>query len=104
MDENKVKELEGKLAIYEGDHAADFYKVLVVALKSIKKRIEDKTLDLEDQEQVYEKSVLTIFDKAPKIFEGLKAGKAAFMAEEQETKGKKVGKAKAEEHGGRSGY
>ena len=103
MSENKVKELEEKLAIYEGDHAADFYKVLVGALKSIKSRIENKTLNLDDDEQVYEKSVLTIFDKAPKIFEGLKAGKAAFIAEEQDTKGKKVGKAKAEEHGGRVG-
>ena len=98
--EDELKECKKKLAVYEDDHAASFYKSLVTGIKEIQTRLDNKDLDLDDS---YANSVITLADKSSKIFDGLKAGKEAFSLEKPDAF---IGKAKdkASKDGGRSGF
>lgn len=98
--ETELKECKERLAIYEDDYAASFYKSLVNGIKEIQKKLDNKDLDLSNS---FENSVIILADKSSKIFDGLKAGREAFSLEKKDAF---VGKAKdkAGKDGGRSGF
>lgn len=99
--EQRIKELEEKLEVYEKDHAAEFYKSLVKAVKHIQTKLDDKTLDFKDD--AFANSVVLLADKSGKIFEGLRIGKEAFSIEKKDSMKEKA-TSKVEADGGRSGF
>jgi len=98
--EDELKECKKKLAVYEDDHAASFYKSLVTGIKAVQKSLDERSIDLDDP---FYNAVITLADKSSKIFDGLKAGKEAFSLEKPDAF---MGKAKdkATKDGGRSGF
>jgi hypothetical protein len=98
--ETELKECKERLAIYEDDYAASFYKSLVNGIKVVQSGLDNRDLDLSDS---FNNAVITLADKSSKIFDGLKAGREAFSLEKKDAF---VGKAKdkAGKDGGRSGF
>jgi hypothetical protein len=86
----RIKELEERLSIYEGNPSASFYSALIEGIEYITKEVKNKTLDL--KEDAFASSVLVLSEKADKVFIGIEKGLAMFSPDSSEpsVKGKKI--------------
>lgn len=79
-DKEKIADLERRLAEYEMNPAAKFYKSFTKAFDEISEQIEDKTLNVDAK---FTKSILKLAEKSEIIFRGMKEGLSLFK--EQQT-------------------
>lgn len=82
MDEKKrIKELEEKLAMYEGMPHADFYTALMEGMKHITEQIKNKTLNFD--EDPFAKNVFLLAKDADKVMATMEKGAALFVQKEE---------------------
>lgn len=85
-------ELKKKLAEYESNPAAKFYKSLTKAFDEICTEIDNKTLNSDED---FTKSIIKLAEKSEIIFKGLKEGISVFQEQKviDEKKAAKIEKA-----------
>jgi len=76
--EKRIKELEEKLAFYEGSPAAEFYTALVEGIKGLTTHIKNKSLDFDDS---YQKSLFALAKDSDKIMIAMSKGMAVILPE-----------------------
>jgi hypothetical protein len=91
-DKQKIKELEDKVAYYEGLPTAKFYSAVLEGLGHLTNAVKDKSLDFDTD--AFAKSVFTLAKDSDKIMLALGKGIESFKqeAESTEAKGKKAEK------------
>lgn len=94
-DKEKIKELEEKIAYYEGLPTANFYTKVLIGIDYITTQLETGKLDFDSDP--FAKSVFTLAKDCDKIFNALGKGIAVFsQADQDESKIKKLKKATAQ--------
>lgn len=88
--EKENKELREKVAHYEGSPAAKFYSSLVTGLHHLTDKIDDKSLNFD--EDAYAKSIFMLAKDADKIM--IAMGKGLLIINQQETEPAKTGPTK----------
>lgn len=79
--EKKIKELEDKIAYYEGHRAAEFYTALMGGLDYITKEIKSKRLDLDSDP--FAKSIFTLAKDSDKLMAAIGKGMASFQVKDE---------------------
>lgn len=74
-DKERIIDLEKKLAEYERNPAAKFYKSFTKAFDDISEEIENKTLNVDSK---FTKSILKLAEKSEIIFKGMREGISLF--------------------------
>jgi hypothetical protein len=89
-DKEKIKELEGKLAKYEGMPHAKFYTALLEGVEHITNEIKKKRLDFDNDP--FAKNIFLLAKDAEKIMASLEKGSSFFVIQEKTTPTKKAEK------------
>ena len=89
-DKEKIKELEGKLAKYEGMPHAKFYNALLEGVEHITNEIKKKRLDFDNDP--FAKNIFLLAKDAEKIMASLEKGSSFFVIQEKTTPTKKAEK------------
>ncbi len=83
-------ELKAKVAYYEGLPSAKFYNSLMSGIDHIRKQIDNKELDFEEDK--FAKAILQLSEKSDKIFSAIEKGINSFIQEEEKPQSKKASK------------
>jgi hypothetical protein len=89
-DKEKIKELEEKLAKYEGLPHAKFYTALLEGVEHITKQIKNKSLDFDSDP--FAKNIFLLAKDAEKIMASLEKGSSFFIIQEKVATTKKAEK------------
>jgi len=94
MDKDKrIKELEHIVAMYEENPASDFYLALLEGIKYVTEKINDKSLNLD--EDSFADSIIHLSERADKIFSSIEKGVSVFKQKEDDNPLKKKALSKA---------
>lgn len=95
MDKDKrIKELEDKIAMYEGMPHAEFYTALMEGMKHITTEIKNKTLNFDNDP--FAKNVFLLAKDADKVMATMEKGAALFVQKEEKAVSKKQEKSNTE--------
>jgi hypothetical protein len=89
-DKEKIKELEGKLAKYEGMPHAKFYTALLEGVEHITNEIKKKRLNFDDDP--FAKNIFLLAKDAEKIMASLEKGSSFFIIQDKTVPTKKAEK------------
>lgn len=89
-DKEKIKELEAKIAKYEGMPHASFYTALLEGIEHITSEIKKKRLNFDDDP--FAKNIFLLAKDADKIMASLEKGSSFFIIQEKTAPAKKVEK------------